>query len=427
MPTPARVIALGENSRTIAEWAEETGLSISTIRSRLDVLGWSAEQALAAPADKRFRKGGRPAYGSVRRAPRLRKDSRGNAFARWRSNKRENHLTFGKWGTPEANAAYQRFAAEWAAGGVLGVSGEVTIQGMIDSWMAYVQAEYRKLGKRTSEFHICNAAARSLVALYGDTPAAEFTPARFKAVRESLVSEGLARKTVNSYAYRITRAFRWAAGESLVGPTIHAALEAVDKLKPGRTKARELPRVEAVTPEHVEAVIAALPHNHCGRVVADMIRLQHVTGLRSQHLTAMRPIDLNTNGETWAYLPPPEGTKTLHLHKRPVFYFGPKAQEILRPRLDKPTVFGYEFAGRWRRMTPTNYRKAIARACRLAGIPRWHPHQLRHAAATDIARATESADDAAAMIGDNPETARAVYIHVDPHERQKRELAKRLG
>jgi integrase len=34
--------------------------------------------------------------------------------------------------------------------------------------------------------------------------------------------------------------------------------------------------------------------------------------------------------------------------------------------------------------TWASYRKAIQSACMKAGVPKWHPHQLRHTAATEI-------------------------------------------
>ena len=36
--------------------------------------------------------------------------------------------------------------------------------------------------------------------------------------------------------------------------------------------------------------------------------------------------------------------------------------------------------------TVMSYRRAITRACEVAEIPSWHPHQLRHTAATVLAR-----------------------------------------
>jgi hypothetical protein len=44
-----------------------------------------------------------------------------------------------------------------------------------------------------------------------------------------------------------------------------------------------------------------------------------------------------------------------------------------------------------------------------------------------MARETESLADAAALIGDTEQTARAVYVHTDPAEKRRRELAERFG
>src|SRR5207244_4338657 len=38
------------------------------------------------------------------------------------------------------------------------------------------------------------------------------------------------------------------------------------------------------------------------------------------------------------------------------------------------------------RYTVGSYRTAVQRGCRKAGVPVWHPHQLRHATATEIRR-----------------------------------------
>ena len=50
--------------------------------------------------------------------------------------------------------------------------------------------------------------------------------------------------------------------------------------------------------------------------------------------------------------------------------------------------------------TQDAYRRCIARACERAGVPSWHPYQLRHTAATAIQRAY------------GIETARSVLGHV---------------
>lgn len=44
-----RIVELNGEKRTIAEWADRVGLDWTTIRNRLDIHGWSVEQALSAP------------------------------------------------------------------------------------------------------------------------------------------------------------------------------------------------------------------------------------------------------------------------------------------------------------------------------------------------------------------------------------------
>jgi integrase len=38
------------------------------------------------------------------------------------------------------------------------------------------------------------------------------------------------------------------------------------------------------------------------------------------------------------------------------------------------------------RYSPESYARAVAKACRKAGVPHWHPHQLRHLHATEVRR-----------------------------------------
>ena len=99
---------------------------------------------------------------------------------------------------------------------------------------------------------------------------------------------------------------------------------------------------------------------------------------------------------------------------------GPRAQEVLRPwlradpaeylfqpREAKEEHLAERRRGRKTPLTPSQrartrkpdpkkapgdrydtrtYNHAVARACGKAGVPRWHPHQLRHSAATDLRR-----------------------------------------
>ena len=71
------------------------------------------------------------------------------------------------------------------------------------------------------------------------------------------------------------------------------------------------------------------------------------------------------------------------------------------------------------------YRRAVAQACRAAGVPHWHPHQLRHSRATEVQRIYESDAQAAAAIGTSEEVAARVYI--DPSEAVRRRMRGKRG
>jgi integrase len=76
--------------------------------------------------------------------------------------------------------------------------------------------------------------------------------------------------------------------------------------------------------------------------------------------------------------------------------------------------------------TAAGYARAVTAASRKAGA-KWTPHQLRHALATEVAAKFRSLEHAAAAIGDSEAVASAVYIHVDPRERAKIEVARLMG
>ena len=60
--------------------------------------------------------------------------------------------------------------------------------------------------------------------------------------------------------------------------------------------------------------------------------------------------------------------------------------------------------------SPQSYGRAIMRACRDAGVNHWHPHQLRHAAATRF-RESHGLDAAQAVLGHK--TARVTEIYAE--------------
>src|SRR5262249_35105545 len=117
MPQPARKLTHQGEELTIREWSERTGLAVETIRSRIDLLGYTVAEALTTPADPRFgRSPGRPRADAPRPCPDLKQHSTGQAYCRWKVAGQSFYRYFGQWGSDEAKAGYKRFMIEWAEG-----------------------------------------------------------------------------------------------------------------------------------------------------------------------------------------------------------------------------------------------------------------------------------------------------------------------
>jgi len=180
------------------------------------------------------------------------------------------------------------------------------------------------------------------------------------------------------------------------------------------------------------------------RQVWAMIQLQLLTGARPGEVTTMRGCDLKTDGKTWEYRP--QRHKTQHCGKSRVVFLGPKAQDVIREFLNTD-MQAYLFSPRdvvdelnarrraqrkspmtpsqskrtrkakpkrqpGKRYTKDSYRHAIQRACDKADVPRWHPHQLRHNAATWIRRKTD-VDTARTVLGHSTLDVTEIYAEKD--------------
>jgi integrase len=287
-----------------------------------------------------------------------------------------------------------------------------TVAELAERYWDHVQDYYRRGGEQTGEVGQQRLVLRLLRDEWGDTLAVDFGPRRLKALRDVMVRRGWGRDTVNGRISRVVRCFRWAVEEEMIVAETHAKLAAVTPLRKGRTRAPEGTPVCPVDDRDVEAVLPFLPP-----VVADMVRIQALTGCRPSEVCILRKGDVDRTGDVWEYRP--ESHKTEHQGRERVIYIGPQAQEILRPYLLRSaaaycfspaeTVKKQNEAKRAARKSPVQpsqrdrrkanpkrrpgprytrdtYRRAVQRAAARAGVPRWSPNQLRHAAGTRIRR-----------------------------------------
>jgi integrase len=323
-------------------------------------------------------------------------------------------VLLGPYGSDASKVEYERVLAEWrATGGRAVAPAGLIVNELILAFWHHAGAYYRHPdGTPTSELKEIRYSLRDLKALYGHSPAADFGPLALKAVRQRMVEAGLSRKLINKRVDRIKRAFRWAAGEEMVPVTVYQGLRTVPGLVKGRSTARETEPVQSAPEAFVDAVRPYVtPH------VWAMISLQRLTGMRPGEVCAMRACDIAVTGRVWLYRPPQH--KTAWRGKERVIPLGPRAQAVMRefltartgdylfsPRRAREERFAALRAARKTKVQPSQlsrrkaqpkkvpgerytvmrYGQAVAKACRKAGVPHWHPNQLRHTHATEVRR-----------------------------------------
>ncbi|MCA9261283.1 MAG: tyrosine-type recombinase/integrase [Planctomycetales bacterium] len=320
----------------------------------------------------------------------------------------------GPHGTAASRREYDRLVGEWLARDRRTLRGDsqTTVAMLLAAYWKHAKRYYRTGAKSTGEIEALKVALRPLKRLYAVTPADDFGPLALCALREQLISEGRSRTGINQAIGRIRRVFKWGVAQQLVSPEVWHALQSVDGLRQGRTAAKETEPVRPIDDATVDATL-----KHASDVVGDMVRLQRLTGARPTEICDIRPCDIDRTGDVWLYRP--ESHKNSHRGKDRVIPLGKRAQGILLRRLardseaycfspadaeakrravqhaqrktplscgnapgrKKPRKTSRTIGGRY---DVNSYRRAIHRACDAAGVPRWSPNRLRHAAATQV-------------------------------------------
>jgi integrase len=351
----------------------------------------------------------------------------------------------GAYGSAESQARYHELIAKWISNGrqpldrreIVTASptmspATMTISTLVDAYQRHAEQYH---GAEHSETYAIKRLVKMLVKHFGGTLANDFGPSKLRLIREQLDDGKRTRHGVNRDAHRIKRIFKWAASEELVAVAVHQTLQTLAPLKRGKCKA---PESKAVKPVPAAWVAAIKPH--VTTTIWDIVQLQRLCGCRGGELLKLRPIDIDTTGDIWiAELTDHKTAGHGHIRR---LYFGPKAQAILTPRLANKAVDAYLFSPREsnaeakqrgakimrrigqkpnkkktaRVMRDTydhnSYRKAIQRGCEKAGCPVWHPHQLRHSAATEW-RKQYGPDQALVMLGDKTNRMSDIYMERD--------------
>lgn len=378
----------------------------------------------------------------------------------------------GEHNTVESHDQYNKLVSRWLANGRRTPDAAshhpLSVNELILAYFRHCEELYgsrRTKGTRLSQIR---STMQPLKQLFGSTSAAEFGPKALLLVRQRFLEGGWerktrrngksvverakpwSRKTVNDHIQVVKRMFRWAVREEMLTASVWHSLSAVEGLRAGESTAADPKTVRAVPGEHVDEI-----RKHVSAQVWAMVELQRITGMRSGEVLIMRGQDIDTSGELWLYRP--ESHKTQHLGHERIIELGPLAQAIVRPFLRSgvdeflfspcDAVADFHAARRrarksrvqpsqrsrskvkplrkpGRRYTVATYRQAVDRACKLADVPHWHPHQLRHNYATRI-RKEFGVEATRILLGHRSTAVTELYAEID--RGRVREIVSQVG
>jgi integrase len=310
--------------------------------------------------------------------------------------------------------------------------------------------------KSAEEVRQIKLALRPVRELYGNTPAADFGPIAFKAVRQRMVDSGLGLGTIRNRLGIIRRMVAWGVEcEKLDGSALHR-LKAVAGLRAGQPGVKAPKKVRPAPDGDVAAILPFL-----SPTVRTMVELQVCTGMRSGEIVIMTMAQIDRSVDPWIYRPVKH--KNTHRGQDRVIPLGPRAQGLLLPWFvadpDKPlfsprdsrayfdahrahgersTARRREQARRyWQKIHPRravpperemysskSYGHAVAGACRRALVPIFRPHRIRHTYATKV-RKEFGLEAAQVLLGHTQADVTQIYAERDLTKAV--EVARRIG
>ena len=168
----------------------------------------------------------------------------------------------GKHGSKASREEYARRIGDYLANGrqiaPTRTKTGISCQELAVHFLEWAEEYYVKNGRQTETFGHYQRAVASWVKHYGHESVDAFTPLSLVFLQKQWVEQGYARLTINSYVCIIRQAFKHGVKFGWVDAQIHYALQAVDNLKAGRTKAPEYQKVKPVAADVVEKTLPFL-------------------------------------------------------------------------------------------------------------------------------------------------------------------------
>ncbi len=205
----------------------------------------------------------------------------------------------------------------------------------------------------------------------------------------------------------------------LVTPTLCFALSKVPNLQPG--EGRQNAERSAVPEHQIQAVLKFLPP-----VIADILRLQLLTGMRPSEVLKMRVGDIKRDAEQFAELGQFNFSDEIWLYElaehktvkkigKKLIFLGAEEQDILRKYLqgrDSDPATPLFVNKRGRPMSGRVYSNAVKNVIAEHGLPKFVPYQMRHSNVSRNSLAFGQ-DVARAVVGHTTCAMTARYDHSD--------------
>jgi integrase len=352
---------------------------------------------------------------------------------------------------------------------------DITLNELAARFWVHVENYYRHPdGTPTSEQDSLRYALRPLLKLYGNTGASAFGPRCLRTIQREMVQMGWCRNNVNRSISRIKMLFKWAVSQELLPGSIHQALATVPGLRRGRSEAKETQAVKPVEPAYIEAIEPYVSQQVWAMIQLQLLtaaRPGEVLSLRPCDIDQRGPIwfyfpaDHKTahHGLERKIYIGPRGQEILRpflFRPAEAYCFSPAeayAEKLTRAYAKRTTPLHYgnvpgsnsKENPEWQpgdHYTVASYRRAIARAIEVAfpapdqlkQLPdetkiqwqkrltrkqktelkawykhhHWHPHQLRHNAATFL-RKEFGLETARIILGHRSAAMTEVYAEMD--------------
>lgn len=356
-------------------------------------------------------------------------------------------VPLGPTGSPEARAEYLRTVAEMEAGVQQERKTDLAVMELAVKYADLCASESAKKRNRIKR------SIALLCKLYGHTKARDFGPRSLATLQAAWAKEGLSRRYVKHLVDEVRLCFRWASEEELLPVEVWQSIRAKRNLRKGEGGVKESPKVRPVPRRVVEQTLPHLPP-----VIADMVRVQMMAGMRPGEVCAMRPADIDRKwlkvGRKWIWLYRMDEHKTDWRGGLRWVPIGPEAQKVLAPYLERdPEEYCFspresmqafrqkQRASRRSKVQPSQtsrakaqtkrrpgvryrseaYARRVAMVCEAHGIPHWSPNQLRHLVGTEV-ETEYGREDARCVLGHTNPSTSAIYC--ESVERAARVIAK---